>query len=159
MNIRKGKKEDINAITDLAHAFDEYLIALDDSLIDAPPDKKVIRKVMENGFSHERHAIFVLETVGGEIAGFADCWFYPEFLHGGVIGYMNNIFIKESYRGKGFGSKMLQRVVDEARRRNAVALHVPVKEKNEKAIDFYVKNGIDDKLVMLETRLDRGAKK
>jgi hypothetical protein len=46
----------------------------------------------------------------------------------------------------------------EARARGVVAMHVPVKNKNVRAKQFYIKMGINEELAMLEARLDRDRK-
>ena len=49
--------------------------------------------------------------------------------------------------------KMVKVIMDEAKMRRAVAIHVPVKTKNVKAMEFYRKRGIETVFSMMETIL------
>jgi len=154
MKIRKANMEDVDEIVRMAYEFETYLITLDNSLLQESPSKKVFKKVLINGFEDPKHCLLVAEEKG-KMLGFADMWSYPEFLHGGMSAYMNNIFIREGHRGKGIGTALLKTIIKEAKRRGVVALHVPIKAKNLKSIEFHKKKGIDEQLVMMEKRLDR----
>jgi GNAT superfamily N-acetyltransferase len=154
LRIRKAKKGDIEWIVDMAREFELYLLDIDDSLIQEPPPKEVFKRVLLKGFGDEKHSIFVAEK-DGRLTGFADNCVYPEFLHGGMSAYLHNIFVREGYRGQGIGKALLDTMVEEAKARGAVAIHVPVKTKNIKAIEFYMKRGIREQLAMMEVRLDR----
>ena len=151
--IRRAETKDIDRLSQMAVAFEEYLISLDDSLIDEPLPYDMYREVLIQGFDNGMHHIFVAEEEGS-IVGFADYWVYPEFLHGGLSGYLHNIYIDPGWRGKGIGTGLVEMIKDDAIKKGAVAMHVPVKPANRKALDFYRKNGIDIELIMLETRLD-----
>lgn len=154
MEIREPTTDDIKEIVEMAYEFELHLLEIDDSLIQEPPSRQVFEDYLRMGFDDPKHQIIVAEEDGGLI-GFADLWVYPEFLHGGISAYMHNIFVREGHRGSGVGKALLDSIVVEAAERGAVALHVPVKSKNVKAIEFYRKNGIDEQLAMMETRLDR----
>lgn len=152
--IRPAEDGDIESIVEMAYEFETYLLRIDDSLVQEAPPMEVFKRFLLRGFGDEKHTLFVAEEDGG-LLGFADFWAYPEFLHGGVAGYMNNIFVREGERGRGIGKALLDAVMDEARSMGVVAMHVPVKARNTRAIEFYKKNGIDEQLYMMETRLDR----
>jgi L-amino acid N-acyltransferase YncA len=154
MKIRKAAKRDIGEIVRMACEFENYLITIDDSLLQESPPENVFKKVLLKGFDDPKHFVIVAEEKG-KLIGFADMWAYPEFLHGGLSAYMNNIFIRDGDRGKGTGTALLKAIMKEAKRRGAVALHVPIKSKNVGSIEFHKKKGIDEQLVMMEKRLDR----
>jgi GNAT superfamily N-acetyltransferase len=154
MKIRKASKKDIDEIVDMAYEFELYLIGLDDSLVQESPSKNIFKKFLIAGFDDPKHYFIVAEDAG-RLVGFADLWTYPEFLHGGISAYLHNLFVRESVRGTGIGKTMVDALVKEAGARGAVAIHVPVKAKNKKAIEFYKKCGINEQLAMMEARLDR----
>jgi GNAT superfamily N-acetyltransferase len=152
MLIRQAREWDIPELLNMAVEFEEYLLILDNSLIQEVPPKQVFEEYLRKGFKDRKHFIIVAEE-DNSLIGFADFWAYPEFMHGGMVGYMNNIFVRKAHRGKGVGRLLIEKIMDEARQKKVVAMHVPVKTKNP-AVDFYIKMGIDEKLFMMETRLD-----
>jgi GNAT superfamily N-acetyltransferase len=149
-----AENRDIDELVEMALEFENYLLKIDDSLIQESPSKETFKEILLKGFEDDKHMIFIAEE-DEKIVGFLDFWTYPEFLHGGLSGYMNNVFVREGQRGKGIGTSLLNRAVEEAKNIGVVAMHVPVKAKNVKAIEFYKKNKIDEQLFMMETRLDR----
>lgn len=154
VTIREADIEDVERIVDLTLDFENYLIDIDDTLMSEPFERGVYRKTLMEGLGDEKHRFFVA-VKGGIIVAFADYWAYPEFLHGGVAGYMNNLYVSEESRGQGIGSALVDHILADARNMEAVAMHVPVKPLNKKAIEFYIKKGIDEQLSMMETRLDK----
>jgi len=152
ISIRKARMEDIERIVDLALSFEKYLIAIDDTLQQEPFPRERYRRVLLEGLNDGKHAIFVAEE--DEIIAFADYWTYPEFIHGGWVGYLNNLFVDEGSRGKGIGTEMIRVILEDARSKGLVAMHVGVKPRNEDAVRFYRKLGVDEELMMMEWRLD-----
>jgi ribosomal protein S18 acetylase RimI-like enzyme len=157
MKIRRATERDVDGMADMALEFEIFLIKLDNTLLDAPPSKEVFKNVLRQGMDDEKHYIVVAEE-GGKLAGMADFWAYPEFLHGGLSGYLNNLYVREGHRGDGLGTRLLEHLMKEAKKRGVVAMHIPVKPKNLRALEFYRKAGVDEELLMMETRLDRAGK-
>ncbi len=153
LEIRPAKESDIDRIVEMAMEFERYLIDLDNTLMSEMPPAKVYRKYLLAAMKERTHAMFIAEMDGHPV-GFTDLRVYPEFMHGGLSAYLHNLFVREEYRGKGIGDALLKRTMEEAKKRGAVAYHISVKKKNIGAIEFYKKRGIDEELVMLETRLD-----
>jgi len=157
MKIRRATVKDVDEMAVMAYEFELFLIKLDDTLMEAPPPKTVFKKVLRQGLGDEKHYIVVAEEKG-KLAGMADFWAYPEFLHGGLSGYLNNLYVRDEQRGNGLGTKLLAHLMKEAKRRGVVVMHIPVKPKNFGALEFYRKAGMDEELMMMETRLDRAGK-
>jgi len=158
MKIRRATRDDVDEMAEMAYEFELYLIKLDDTLMEVPPPKAVFAKFLRKGLDDEKHYIVVAEE-NGKLVGMADFWAYPEFLHGGLSGYMNNLYVREGARGAGLGSKLLEHLMAEAKKRSVVAMHIPVKPKNLRALEFYRKAGMDEELFMMERRLDRERKR
>ena len=51
------------------------------------------------------------------------------------------IAVEEGYQRRGIGYKLLQRIIEEAKKNNIKTISLEVDETNEKAINFYKKNG------------------
>ncbi len=151
-NIRVAKQKDVDSIVELAYQFEDYL----DELESTPESDKIprqrIKDVFLEGFSDPKHFIFVAEDEE-RIIGFSDFWVYPEFIHGGLSAYLNNIFITEEFRRKGIGSKLLGETIKKAKEMDAVALHISILPENIIAQNFYKKNDINWEIKMLELKL------
>jgi len=70
------------------------------------------------------------------IAGVSSCFYLEEAL------FVNVIFVKEEYRGKGIGSVLLKKVEDEAKKRGAKLAHLQTFDFH-KAKEFYLKHGYE----------------
>ncbi len=54
---------------------------------------------------------------------------------------LERIYVDEKFQGKGFGRVLMEQAIKISRERKKVYIWLGVWEKNEKAIDFYQKNG------------------
>ena len=153
MNVKQATLEDVEDLVAMAGEFEQYLIDLDDTLLDEIPKPNVFRKYILEGFDDPNHSIF-LAMNNKESVGFADVWVYPEFMHGGRSGYLQNIYVKEKHRHRGVGALLLKACIKDMKLKGAVAVHICAKKNNTDAISFYRSHGIDEELVMLEKRLD-----
>jgi len=152
--LRRPMEKDIPELAQMAWEFEQYLLKVDPGLVEETPSKEVFKNVLEQGFNDPKHYMIVAEKKNdGGLVGLADFWAYPEFLHGGITGYFNNLFIREGWRGKGIGQMLFENAMAEAKGRGLVAMHIGVKAGNTKALEFYKKMGINEELVMLETRV------
>ena len=151
--IRKAIEKDIDIILDLSIKFHHYFDEIYGKELNPEITSKYdVLKALKAGFNHEWHDIFVIE-LDGQVIGFGDMWTYPEFVHSGNSAYIQNLFILNEYRGKGWGNKMILKFLEIAKERKATAIHVTTSKKNTKAINLYKKLGIDDEGVLLERSL------
>ena len=67
--------------------------------------------------------------------------------------------MRDRHRVGGVGRALVERMLADAKGMGVVAMHVPVKAKNVKAVEFYKHVGIGEQLAMMETRLDSPATK
>jgi GNAT superfamily N-acetyltransferase len=95
----------------------------------------------------EKHLFecFVAETETGEIVGMA-LYFFAYFTWVGKSLYLEDIYIKESYRKQNLGTALLKRVFEVARQEDCKRVRWQVLNWNSSAIQMYKKNGaeIDD---------------
>ena len=112
----------------------------------------------------ETNVEVLLADWSGETVGFA-LFFqnYSTFL--GKPGfYLEDLFVRPEYRGRGIGTKLLRRIIDIAKERNYGRVDWTVLDWNESAIRFYTEK-IGAKFlpswrlcrVALETRKTRGS--
>lgn len=66
------------------------------------------------------------------------------FLYGGRGAFIDELFIKEEYRGKGVGDKVIALIEKKLKANNITALHLEVERHNTNALKLYTKNGFED---------------
>jgi ribosomal protein S18 acetylase RimI-like enzyme len=152
MNIRTAEEKDIQDIVELAFQFENYLDELESTPDPERIPRHIIKEIFLEGFSDPKHVILLVEE-DDNIIGFSDFWVYPEFIHGGLTAYLNNIFIASEFRRKGIGSKLLWDTIKKAKEMDAVALHISILPENIIAQNFYKKNEITWEIKMLELKL------
>jgi GNAT superfamily N-acetyltransferase len=91
----------------------------------------------ETLFGERRYAEVVIGYHGGEPVGFALFFHnYSTFLGKPGI-YLEDLFVDEEHRGKGFGRALLRRLARLAKERNCGRLEWSVLDWNEPSINFY----------------------
>ena len=82
----------------------------------------------------------VAETNDGEIAGMA-IYFFAYYTWVGKSLYLDDIVVKEKYRGNKIGTKLLDRVIEFGKENNCKRIRWQVLDWNADAIEFYKKYG------------------
>jgi ribosomal-protein-alanine N-acetyltransferase len=75
--------------------------------------------------------ILVLRTAACRVAGFCSFWLVVDEIH------VNNVAIRPEYRGRGFGTRLMRRVLTEGRRLGATRATLEVRASNDAARRFY----------------------
>ncbi|MEM3577271.1 MAG: GNAT family N-acetyltransferase [Candidatus Bathyarchaeia archaeon] len=136
VKIRRAVEEDVKAIQELIVEWLKWEIERAKAFFDVLHD--------------DNHIVLVAEA-DGQIAGFLHLLFYIDILHGGLNSHVLLLFVKEEYRGKQVGKKLLDEAVKQAIERGAIEMHVDT--IFEDAARFYRKYGFKDDGVMLELPL------
>ncbi len=110
-----------------------------------------LRKCIDGDFS----AIFSAETEGG-IIGYlaASVQLAENFRNIKYVCELGSLWIDEEYRGKGIGKALVKEFEKWCREKNARKLSVSASAGNERAIEFYRKEGFEDYELILEKPLD-----
>jgi ribosomal protein S18 acetylase RimI-like enzyme len=77
--------------------------------------------------------------------------------HGGLSGYIDDLFVKPAFRGRGAGRLLLSAVFAECRHRGCKSVHVEVGASNASALALYGKFGLrpaSDGRVLLSCGID-----
>ena len=134
MNIRKIERSDLSDIVSLIHEFAEF------------EGLSSYFEIDEN----KLHAAMFAEgaVVEGFIAVDTDvpigyALFYPGFSSfRGELGLnLEDLYVREEYRGKGIGQMLLRRVAETARIRGLIRIDLMVNIHNSKAMAFYTRLG------------------
>jgi [ribosomal protein S18]-alanine N-acetyltransferase len=75
--------------------------------------------------------ILVLRTPACRVAGFCSFWLVVDEIH------INNVAILPEYRARGFGTRLMRRVLTEGRRLGAIRATLEVRASNGAARRFY----------------------
>lgn len=77
-----------------------------------------------------------------QIIGFAS-YYFAYFSWTGKSIYLDDLYVKEVFRGQGIGSAIMQKVFDIGRKNNCKKVRWQVSNWNSKAIAFYKKMGAE----------------
>ena len=75
--------------------------------------------------------ILVIRTAACRVAGFCSFWLVVDEIH------VNNVAIRPEYRGRGFGTRLMRRVLTEGRRLGATRATLEVRASNDAARRVY----------------------
>ena len=134
MRIRNVTKEDLNSFVkvyiDAYRGYEEY----------AEKSVRDIKRYFKWLYKRDRSGFFVAEI--REPVGFVACdanWISP--FEGKRVAELHELFVKSEFKGKGIGSRLLERAIEYGRSKNLPLMGLWVGERNEPAKRFYKKHG------------------
>ena len=133
IEIRRATKEDISLVRDLV---------MELAIFEKAPEEvsSTIDDYVAGGFSDNPLFSANLIYMNGELGGFS-LWYYRFSTWKGRRFYLEDLYIKESFRGKGLGKRLIMEAIDEAKRTKCTGMMWQVLDWNEPAINFYKKYG------------------
>lgn len=132
--IRRLGEEDMDAFLTLVDAHADF------EQMERPSPCARERLVRDGLADPPRYSAF-LATIDGRDVGYAIAFeAYSSFLARPTL-FLEDIFVLDEYRGRGFGGTMFQYLVDEAVRRGCGRMEWMVQDWNEGAIRFYERRG------------------
>lgn len=135
INIRKATDSD----------FPEILLLIKELALFEKAPEKVTNTVDLMKQEKELFHCFVAETQTKEIAGMA-LYFFAYYTWVGKSLYLEDIYVKESFRKQKIGSALLKKIFEVANKENCKRVRWQVLNWNKSAIQMYIKSGavIDD---------------
>ena len=121
---------DISIITQMMqdfYAIDNY-----------PMDVEVAKTLFQEFITHEHLGKSWLIYSENEIVGYIILTFIFSFEYGGKIAFVDELFIKETARGKGFGKEAIQFIQSEVSKLSLKLLYLEVEPHNENAQKLYL---------------------
>ncbi|MEA1897673.1 MAG: GNAT family N-acetyltransferase [Bacteroidota bacterium] len=95
------------------------------------------KEILREQIFEKKYAEVLLARLDGKVIGFA-LFFHNFSTFMGKSGiYLEDLFVLEAFRGKGYGKKILQFLAKLALERNCGRLEWSVLDWNQEAIDFY----------------------
>ena len=133
--IRKARMEDVKILEALFLEFSNWNLNRQKSLHEVIDDP--------NG-------ILLVAEYNDQVVGLIHQVFFIDPLHAGHNSNITNLFVKEKFRRKGIASSLVQRAIEEAKRRKVVEIHVTTRKDNLKAINFYQELGFRKEGLLFE---------
>jgi GNAT superfamily N-acetyltransferase len=139
MEIRKAKIEDAEGIVEVLQKADKSVYSMPSPYV-ATKEKVAMHIKMCN--ADKSHSIYVAENDFGQIVGYVGAHWLPYLFLNGPEGYLSELFIREEYRGDGIGTRLLETVKTEAKKRGCSRLLLLNSRKRESyQRSFYKKHG------------------
>ncbi|PQA60272.1 MULTISPECIES: GNAT family N-acetyltransferase [Siphonobacter] len=131
--IRRATPADVPSIYQLIVELAEYEKALHEV-------KNTPEQLLKDGFGEQPLYGTIVAEVNGEVVGMS-LYYYRYSTWKGKRLYLEDLIIKEAYRGYGLGKRLLEATVEEARQTQCSGLMWQVLDWNEPSIEFYKKFG------------------
>jgi GNAT superfamily N-acetyltransferase len=134
INIRRATKEDIGLVRDLV---------MELAIFEKAPEEVTssLTDYVKEGFSDNPLFTANLIYLNDELAGFS-LWYYRFSTWKGRRFYLEDLYIKEAFRGRGLGRKLINEAIEEAKRMKCTGMMWQVLDWNQPAIDFYNTLGV-----------------
>lgn len=126
------QSSDIETITSMMQDF----YAIDNYPIDIEVSKNLFREFI----THENLGKAWLIYCDEEIVGYVILTFIFSFEYGGKIAFIDELYIKESARGKKIGTKTIEFLKSEIPKLSLKLLYLEVEDHNESAQKLYIAN-------------------
>ena len=103
-----------------------------------PMDVEVAKNLFQEFITNEHLGKSWLIYSENEIVGYIILTFIFSFEYGGKIAFLDELFIKETARGKGFGKEAIQFIQQEVPKLSLKLLYLEVEPHNENAQKLYL---------------------
>ena len=103
-----------------------------------PMDIEVTKNLFQEFISNDHLGKSWLIYSESEIVGYIILTFIFSFEYGGKIAFVDELFIKETARGKGFGKEAIQFIQSEVPKLSLKLLYLEVEPHNENAQKLYL---------------------
>jgi GNAT superfamily N-acetyltransferase len=133
MNIRRGQKEDMATVLELITEL---------AIFEKEPEAVVVTvaDLERDGFGHNPLFQTFVAEVDGNIIGMALFYYRYSTWKGKTI-HLEDLIVREQYRGTGAGSALYKEVMKFAKAQGLRRVEWAVLDWNTPAIDFYQKSG------------------
>ncbi len=131
IKIREAKKKDCDAMMELINELAVYEKAPDEVTVE-------FDHFVESGFGEKPVWWAYVAEVEQKVIGFA-LYYIRYSTWKGQRMYLEDILVNESFRGKGIGKLLFDKLIEEAKEKNWNGMVWQVLDWNEPAINFYKK--------------------
>ena len=132
ISIREANENDFSSLFVLIHELAEF---------QGTPER-VVNTIEQMKQEKDFFHCFVAETDDGEIVGMA-LYFFAYYTWVGKSIYLDDLYVKESFRTQKIGSRLLEKIFDEAKKQHCKRVRWLVSEWNHAAVKFYKSIGAE----------------
>lgn len=129
------QKSDIEIVTKMMQDF----YAIDNYPIDIETSKKLFHEFIAD----ENLGKCWLIYHDGEIVGYVILTFIFSFEYKGRIAFLDELYLNETARGKGIGTKTIQFIKEQTAKLSLKLLYLEVEHHNQNAQKLYLANGFE----------------
>jgi ribosomal protein S18 acetylase RimI-like enzyme len=105
-------------------------------------DKEALKMVFNRGVTSDTDELFCLAN-SDEVIGFCAYAIVNNLWQAGYISYMYAMVVDEKYRGKGFGTMLIEEAIRDSKNKGLKRLELDSGFHREKAHEFYLKLGFE----------------
>ncbi|NLR61195.1 GNAT family N-acetyltransferase [Chitinophaga polysaccharea] len=129
VTIRAAREEDFAQIYQLIREFAHFI---------KTPEKVAI--TLPQMIQDKDHFQCMVAIYQDQIIGFAT-WFFAYYSWSGKAVYLDDLYVKDQYRGQAIGTALMDAVIAKAREAGCKKVRWQVSNWNQHAIEFYKKRG------------------
>lgn len=126
-NLQKSQIDAIVSMMQDFYAIDNYPIHIEES-------KQLFETFIANSDLGKAWLVYK----GEEVIGYVILTFIFSFEYKGILAFLDELYIKKEYQGKGFGKQAVQFVQQESSQLNVKMLYLEVEQHNENAQKLYL---------------------
>jgi len=139
LSIRPAEVSDVPLLNILIHEFAEF---------ERLPITVTEEDLLRDGFGEQPRFRVLMAEWNGQPAGYAIFFDYYSTFDGRAGLFLEDVYVRDVYRGKGIGKSLLAQIAVIARKEHCFGVRWQVLDWNTPAIDFYRKLGatfLDDR--------------
>ena len=145
LTIRQGTAEDLEQLLRLYHDYHNGLLEVG---MNYDLNEETLPRVMQNRLRSRLVLTAVAEDGEGNLQGFVFCSILrlaPEYTCRGEasVGYLNDLYVAPAARGQGLARKLTAYAENWLREQEVSVMELQVLGKNEKAQEFWKKQGME----------------
>ncbi|NHM01773.1 GNAT family N-acetyltransferase [Flavobacterium difficile] len=126
-DIQQNQIEEVVSMMQDFYAIDNY-----------PIDSKLSKQLFETFIANSNLGKAWLIFKDEDVIGYVILTFIFSFEYKGILAFLDELYIKKEYQGKGFGKQAVQFIQKESSQLNVKMLYLEVEEHNEKAQKLYL---------------------
>ena len=104
------------------------------------PPEEALREVTRAVLSDQRHGFILLAGTDAEPVGIAYAAAHLSAEHGGIVGWLEELYVVPECRGCGVGSSLLAQVVAKAHALGWCAIELEIVAGHERALPLYLRH-------------------
>lgn len=143
IHIRKAELDDAVALAHLLRSIGWFRRMKGEP---AEATAQIVQRHLEKCLAEDSHTIYIAAKPDSDIVGYVAVHWLPYLFLAGPEGFISELFIHESMRGQGLGSRLLAVVIEEAKSRGCSRLQlINFRTRDSYKRGFYSKAGWEER--------------